>query len=116
MRIAGAAFLLMFYNEDDRLAVLDRSDLDHWFVKVEMWKPEIQIRSRSVWLSVVGLPMHLWSKESFHCIAQLWGELIKVENATIEPCSFERARFLIETHCLEWVEETVDLMMGDWSG
>ncbi|KAK8635991.1 hypothetical protein V6N13_004702 [Hibiscus sabdariffa] len=116
MEIAGAKFMLMFSNEEDRRAVLDRSDLDHWFVKVEVWTPEVQVRSPSVWLSVVGLPMHLWSEESFHHIVQIWRNLIKVENATVEPQSFERAGFLIETSRLERVEKTVEIVMGDWSG
>ncbi|KAK8604729.1 hypothetical protein V6N13_099660 [Hibiscus sabdariffa] len=60
--------------------------------------------------------MHLLSEESFHRIAQLWGSLIKLETATVEPHSFERTRFLIETPCLERVGETIDLVMGDWFG
>ncbi|KAK8612560.1 hypothetical protein V6N13_092672 [Hibiscus sabdariffa] len=69
MRIARPVFLLMFSNEEDRRAMLARSDLDRWFVKVEAWRPKIRITNRSVWLFVVGLPMHLWSEKSFSRIA-----------------------------------------------
>ncbi|KAK8713610.1 hypothetical protein V6N13_148822 [Hibiscus sabdariffa] len=85
MQIAGAVVLLMFTTEDERQAMLERSDLTQWFAKVEAWRPEITITNRSAWLSVVGLPMHLWLEESFNRIAQLWGRLIRVENATLEP-------------------------------
>ncbi|KAK8571046.1 hypothetical protein V6N13_025604 [Hibiscus sabdariffa] len=73
MRISGAVFLMMFSNEEDQRKVLERPDLDQWFEKVEAWKPELRIDSRSAWLSVVGLLMHLWSEESLHRIASLWG-------------------------------------------
>ncbi|KAK8694492.1 hypothetical protein V6N13_072042 [Hibiscus sabdariffa] len=89
MRIAGAVVLLMFTNEDERHAMLERSDLKKWFAEVEAWRPEITITNRSAWLSVVGLPMHLWLEESFNRIAQFWGRLIRVEDATLEPQSFE---------------------------
>ncbi|KAK8672315.1 hypothetical protein V6N13_110688 [Hibiscus sabdariffa] len=91
MRIAGAMFLLMFVNEEDQRLVLDRSDLDRWFVRVEAWQPELQIENRSVWLSVVGLPMHLWSEGTFNSIVRLWGKLVRVEAATTKPRSFVRA-------------------------
>ncbi|KAK8696506.1 hypothetical protein V6N13_001640 [Hibiscus sabdariffa] len=84
--------------------------------QAEAWNPEITIATWSAWLSVVGLPMHMWSKETFNRIAQLWGRLIRVEDVTLEPQCFERARFLIETDCLERVDETVELVPGDWSG
>ncbi|KAK8690494.1 hypothetical protein V6N13_074027 [Hibiscus sabdariffa] len=106
----------MFTTVDERQTMLERSDMSKWFVNVEAWRPELTITNRSAWLSVVGLPMHLWSEESFNCISQLWGRLIRVEEATLEPQSFEQARILIETHILARVEETVELILGDWSG
>ncbi|KAK8708499.1 hypothetical protein V6N13_059538 [Hibiscus sabdariffa] len=116
MWIARAAILLMFSEENERRAVLEISDLARWFVKVEAWNPEITIATRSAWLSVVGLPMHMWSEETFNRIAQLWGQLIRVEDVTLEPQCFKRACFLIKTDCLERVEETVELVLEDWSG
>ncbi|KAK8690486.1 hypothetical protein V6N13_074019 [Hibiscus sabdariffa] len=116
MRVAGAVFLMRFTDEEDHGQVLGRPDLDRWFVKVEAWKSDLRIDSQSAWFSVVGLPMHLWSEESFQHIASLWGKLIRIENATLEPRSFERAGILIETEQLEKVEETIELVGGSWSG
>ncbi|KAK8690489.1 hypothetical protein V6N13_074022 [Hibiscus sabdariffa] len=101
---------------DERQTMLERSDMSKWFVNVEACRPELTITNRSAWLSVLGLPMHLWSEESFNNISQLWGRLIRMEEATLEPQSFEQARILIETNILARVEETVELILGDWSG
>ncbi|KAK8690488.1 hypothetical protein V6N13_074021 [Hibiscus sabdariffa] len=116
MRIAGVVVLLMFTTVDERQTMLERSDMSKWFVNVEAWRLELTITNRSAWLSTVGMPMHLWSEESFNRISQLWGRLIRVEEATLEPQSFEQARILIETNILARVEETVELILGDWSG
>ncbi|KAK8656375.1 hypothetical protein V6N13_098328 [Hibiscus sabdariffa] len=91
MRISGAAYLLMFTNEEDMRDMISRPAINQWFTKIEGWKPGVQIGSRSAWLSVVGIPIHLWSEGMFRNIAQVWGSLIRVEDATAEPQSFERA-------------------------
>ncbi|KAL4333815.1 hypothetical protein GQ457_07G003280 [Hibiscus cannabinus] len=115
MRISGAAYLLMFTNEEDMRDLISRPAIKQWFTKIEGWKPRVQIGSRSVWLSVVGIPIHLWSEDTFCNIAQVWGSLIRVEDATAEPQSFERARFLIETSCVDRIEETLKLFWGEES-
>ncbi|KAK8637511.1 hypothetical protein V6N13_064930 [Hibiscus sabdariffa] len=115
MRISGAAYLLMFTNEEDMRDMISRPAINLWFTKIEGWKPGVQIGSRSAWLSVVGIHIHLWSEGTFRSIAQVWGSLIRVEDATAEPQSFERARFLIETPCVDRIEETLKLFWGEES-
>ncbi|KAL4386790.1 hypothetical protein GQ457_09G019190 [Hibiscus cannabinus] len=115
MRISGAAYLLMFTNEEDMRDLISRPAIKQWFTKIEGWKPGVQIRSRSVWLSMVGIPIHLWSEDTFCNIAQVWGSLIRVEDATAEPQNFECARFLIETSCVDRIEEMLKLFWGEES-
>ncbi|KAK8626236.1 hypothetical protein V6N13_133887 [Hibiscus sabdariffa] len=113
MRAAGDSVLLLFSSSDNRRVFLDMSDLDQWFDRVTVWKPELRLDSRCVWISVVGLPMHLWPSETFANIASLWGRLVRVEDNTVEPQSFERARFLMETSWMERIEETVEILEGE---
>ncbi|KAK8701646.1 hypothetical protein V6N13_020029 [Hibiscus sabdariffa] len=102
MRIAGATLLLMFSNEEDMRAILARPDLTQWFMKVEVWEPDIHMGSQSAWLSVVWVPMHLWSEETFRRIVHLWGKLIRLEEATTEPQSFDQENVRIVAWD-EWV-------------
>ncbi|KAK8594191.1 hypothetical protein V6N13_126000 [Hibiscus sabdariffa] len=113
MRAARDTMLLMFSSLEDRKVLLDRTDLDQWFVRVTGWKPELRLDSRCVWLSVVGLPMHRWSSETFGNITSLWGQLVRIEDNTTKPHSFERARFLLETSWMERIEETVEILEGE---
>ncbi|KAK8628005.1 hypothetical protein V6N13_063718 [Hibiscus sabdariffa] len=57
--------------------------------------------------------MHLWSSEMFANIESLWGRLVRVEDNTVEPQSFERAHFLMETSWMERIEETVEILEGE---
>ncbi|KAL4323623.1 hypothetical protein GQ457_11G028100 [Hibiscus cannabinus] len=113
MRISGAMVLLMFVTTEERQALLDRYDLDRWFARIVAWSPEVRLDSRSVWVSVVGLPIHLWSHETFANLASLWGKLIRVEGFTMEPQSFERARFLIESDKMDRIEEMVEVKTSE---
>ncbi|KAK8660210.1 hypothetical protein V6N13_051144 [Hibiscus sabdariffa] len=65
MRISRAMVLLMFVTTEERQALLDRYDLDLWFARIVAWSPEVWLDSRSVWVLVVGLLIHLWSHETF---------------------------------------------------
>ncbi|KAK8680154.1 hypothetical protein V6N13_109107 [Hibiscus sabdariffa] len=115
MRISGAMVLLIFTTTEECQALLDRTDLDRWFARTVAWSPEIQLDIRSVWVSVEGLPMHLWSHETFANLAGLWGILVRVEGITMEPHSFERARFLIESDKMDIIEEMVEVKMSEGS-
>ncbi|KAL4352061.1 hypothetical protein GQ457_06G011250 [Hibiscus cannabinus] len=112
MRISGDAVLLMFETVEDRQAVLDRPDLEKWFLKVVEWSAKVRIDRRWVWLSLVGLPMHLWSTATFTNIAHLWGQLMRLEDSTQEPTSFERARCLVETSMMAHIGEMVEVRGG----
>ncbi|KAL4311265.1 hypothetical protein GQ457_01G001560 [Hibiscus cannabinus] len=113
MRISGAMVLLMFVTTEELQALLDRYDLDRWFARIVAWSPEVRLDSRSVWVSVVGLPIHLWLHETFANLASLWGKLIRVEGSTMEPQSFERARFLIESDKMDRIEEMVEVKTSE---
>ncbi|KAL4308114.1 hypothetical protein GQ457_01G007440 [Hibiscus cannabinus] len=83
------------------------------FARIVAWSPEVRLDSRSVWVSVVGLPIHLWSHETFANLASLWGKLIRVEVSTMEPQSFERARFFIESDKMDRIEEMVEVKTSE---
>ncbi|MED6200852.1 hypothetical protein PIB30_089306 [Stylosanthes scabra] len=64
----------------------------HWDV---IWS-----HSRRVWLEVMGLPVHVWSDETFNSIVKLWGKLVFLDDIMEASMSFSVARFLVG--CFEW--------------
>ncbi|KAL4361103.1 hypothetical protein GQ457_04G021180 [Hibiscus cannabinus] len=109
MRAAGDVVLLLFVTAEERQSMPDRLDLDRWFVKVLPWSPNIGFDSRSVWLSVLGVPMQFWSQDTFRNVAQLWGSLVRLDESTMDPKSFEQARLLIETKHWDRIMETIEV-------
>ncbi|KAK8661557.1 hypothetical protein V6N13_091156 [Hibiscus sabdariffa] len=109
MRAAGEVVLLLFVTEEERQSVLDRSDLDRWFVKVLPWSPDIGFDSRSVWISVLGVPVQFWSQDTFRNIAHLWGSLVRLDESTLDLTSFEQARLLIEMKHWDRIVETIEV-------
>ncbi|KAK8644730.1 hypothetical protein V6N13_124030 [Hibiscus sabdariffa] len=109
MRAAGEVVLLLFVTEEERQSVLDRSDLDRWFVKVLPWSPDIGFDSRSVWISVLGVPVQFWSQDTFRNIAHLWGSLVRLDESMMDPKSFEQARLLIEMKHWDRIVETIEV-------
>ncbi|KAE8699443.1 Dentin sialophosphoprotein-related, putative isoform 2 [Hibiscus syriacus] len=69
--------------------------------------------SRRAWLSCKGIPPFLWNPSTFRSIADKWGELISIEEGSVNPGSFDRALFQIITNCQTRVEESVVLKAGD---
>ncbi|KAL4378069.1 hypothetical protein GQ457_02G028390 [Hibiscus cannabinus] len=94
MRAAGDVVLLLFVTAEERQSMLDRSDLDRWFVKVLPWSPDIGFDSRS---------------DTFQNVAQLWGSLVRLDESTMDPKSFEQARLLIETKHWDRIMETIEV-------
>ncbi|KAL4378329.1 hypothetical protein GQ457_02G029540 [Hibiscus cannabinus] len=109
MRAAGDVVLMLFVMAEEHQSMLDRSDLDRWFVKVLPWSPDIGFDSRSVWLSVLGVPMQFWSQDTFRNVAQLWGSLVRLDESMMDLKSFEQARLLIETKHWDRIMETIEV-------
>ncbi|KAK8661559.1 hypothetical protein V6N13_091158 [Hibiscus sabdariffa] len=42
--------------------------------------------------------------------SMFWGRLVRVEDNTVEPQSFERVHFLMETSWMKRIEETVEII------
>ncbi|KAK8563404.1 hypothetical protein V6N12_035552 [Hibiscus sabdariffa] len=78
--------------------------LSKWFGRLEDWSSSVAHESHRAWLSISGLPIHLWSEGLFRNVIGLWGTYLCVDAATEEPASFERARVLIGTASRAWID------------
>ncbi|KAK8486573.1 hypothetical protein V6N12_001428 [Hibiscus sabdariffa] len=90
--------------DDAKLVILQTCTIG--WVK-EAWSQTVAPDSHRAWISNSGLPIHLWSEGAFRNIAGLWGSYLRVDAATEEPSSFERARVLLKTSFLGRIDEVV---------
>ncbi|KAL4351562.1 hypothetical protein GQ457_06G013110 [Hibiscus cannabinus] len=109
MWVAGSIVLLAFPDVNSRQRLLSQDVLSTWFGRLEEWSASAEYAFQRAWLSISGLPIHLWSEGSFRNIAGLWGKYLRVDAATEEPTSFERAHILIETSLRGRIDEVVEV-------
>ncbi|KAL4377797.1 hypothetical protein GQ457_02G030990 [Hibiscus cannabinus] len=113
MRISGNRVLIISDSIEERDRIVSSGVMSTWFERVENWKSTCGMEQSRVWLSVYGVPIHVWTKDTFERIAAIGGSVICVEEETLDLTSFERGRVLIESPSLTRVEFKVDLKVLD---
>ncbi|KAH7846606.1 hypothetical protein Vadar_015981 [Vaccinium darrowii] len=81
-----------------------------WFEEVHQWSIDLpNVKRRYVWLSCYGVPLHGWSVLTFRKIAQLWGEVVMVDDATVKGLSYAAGKIMIATETWETINEIIQL-------
>ncbi|KAK8583589.1 hypothetical protein V6N12_067853 [Hibiscus sabdariffa] len=88
MRVVGSLALLIFYSFEERKRTLELKVLNTWLENVMDWSPTIAMSNRRVWVSVCGIPIHAWSLGTFKNLAERWGDLIELDDTTLDPLNF----------------------------
>ncbi|CAM8935064.1 unnamed protein product [Rhodiola kirilowii] len=82
------------------------------FSHLQKWEEEeVQPMSRSVWLSIAGLPFKAWGEENFKKIAEPLGSFLKMEDRDFRMCGVGRARMLVETGKFERISELLEVVL-----
>ncbi|CAM8951054.1 unnamed protein product [Rhodiola kirilowii] len=82
------------------------------FSNIQKWEDEEdQPKSRSVWLSISGLPFKTWGEENFKKIAEPLGTFLKMEDRDFRMCGVGRARMLVETDSFERVADLLEVVL-----
>jgi len=103
-------FLLTFHTlEELEEAITNQAELEQWFVEIKRWGMEEVCDSRRVWLYIMGVPPHGWSRENFKRIAELWGEFISLDRSVDCTDSFEVMKVLVATKTFKFIEGEVIL-------
>ncbi|KAH7860915.1 hypothetical protein Vadar_019481 [Vaccinium darrowii] len=108
----GLWVVVTFPSSEQMLSVFDGelSWLKNWFAEVKKWNPDLkEARRRNIWISCYGVPLHCWSASTFQKIAQLWGEVLTMDDATIKGLSFACGKIMIATEKWEWINEVIQL-------
>ncbi|GJZ43920.1 RNA-directed DNA polymerase, eukaryota [Tanacetum coccineum] len=82
----------------------DNVGVNSWFSEIRQTSLDINPDGRIVWVEVEGVPLKLWSMNSFRRIASKWGDLIDVDD--IEEYCFHSKRLCLFTKCHTNIFET----------
>ncbi|KAK8529199.1 hypothetical protein V6N12_059986 [Hibiscus sabdariffa] len=113
MHVAGSMVLLMFDDDNIQSEYLTTNSLSKWLENIGPWEPKMQIPNRRTWLSISGLPIHLWSEETFSRVVKQWCDLVNIDIETLSPSSFEKAHIQIETDWTFHIVEIIDVRVDD---
>lgn len=62
-------------------------------------------------LGTRGLPPQFWFEDTFRSIADIWGNLVKIEDRTCTLKDFRVAKVLISTNRMEKFKEKVTIVV-----
>ncbi|MED6144088.1 hypothetical protein PIB30_012175 [Stylosanthes scabra] len=105
--------ILTFETIEARDAALVSLGLNSLFFELRPQWGFTMVRSRRVWIEVVGVPIHLWSKDTFMEIGKIWG---KPEWITLEDGErkfdafvkeFGREMYSAQAHPGDYYEESL---------
>jgi len=83
------------------------------FKKVHRWSPEHVADSRTVWLNVHGVPLHVWDEPLFKNLGSLFGVFVDFDEDTICRNRLDFARLQVSTVRKGLIDEMVNLkVMG----
>ncbi|WJZ85422.1 hypothetical protein VitviT2T_004961 [Vitis vinifera] len=108
-RLGGALVLFEFQYKWEADMVLLRGSSrfkDREFI-LQRWGPAVgctwkESHAKEVWVRVVGLPLHLWSREVFKRIGDCCGGFVAVDEETALFSQLQWARILVKDSGMKW--------------
>ncbi|KAL4328150.1 hypothetical protein AHAS_Ahas13G0171300 [Arachis hypogaea] len=67
---------------------------------------------RRVWIECYGVPLYVWTEDTFRAIGGQWGEVVVCEDETNSVTSFRVGRVLIDTCRFDAIHERLHLSIG----
>ena len=119
-RLGGPLLLIKFENKEEADKVLLRGH--RWFkeliLHLDRWDPNVGCpqngkRAKSVWVRVVGLPLHFWNQEVFRKIEDCCGGFVAVDEDTANFKELQWARLLVKSEGLEW-SSSLQVVVGSF--
>jgi len=97
----------------DKLKIEGAECLKQWFSSCNDWAEEDVCQTKRLWLEIVGVQIHLWSEQNIKKIIENWGDVVYVEKDISAMASFAFAKVVIDSLCMEPIEDEALLQVGD---
>nr|GEZ16231.1 RNA-directed DNA polymerase, eukaryota [Tanacetum cinerariifolium] len=93
--LGGLWVLLEFNSESIKDKALCHIGVNSWFNALQTATNDFVSDERVVWVDIEGIPMHVWSRDTFMKIGKKWGEAVDMEES--HDSSFARKRLCVKT-------------------
>ncbi|GJY01398.1 RNA-directed DNA polymerase, eukaryota [Tanacetum coccineum] len=102
--LGGLWVLLELNTLETREKLLQHVGAKSWFHVLQSATHDFVSKERIVWVDIEGIPLHVWSRETFLKIGRKWGETMDIEESSIS--SFARKRLCIKTSMADNILES----------
>ncbi|GJV59541.1 cytochrome P450 [Tanacetum coccineum] len=116
IKYLGGLHLLIIFNDQKRAEkALANKTLKTHFKTLKPWSNNIRIQDRVTWLSISGLPPHLWSTNVFSSIAENWGRVLIPEECSSRQFNRSLRKVCVLTTQMNFIKEMVHAPIGSES-
>ncbi|MED6173750.1 hypothetical protein PIB30_062593 [Stylosanthes scabra] len=105
--------ILTFETVEAKDIALNSPGLQSLFFELRpLWEFTRAISSR-IWLEITGVPLHLWSADTFLNIGKIWGKPVMMDELTDYYISYTCGSILVDSYEWEFINEWVALDDGN---
>jgi len=112
----GDKMVLLQIDGNREIEEVTRNHKEWWesmFSKISKWSPNKVAVRRSVWLKVMGIPLHVWEEPTFKALGSLFGVFLDFDEVTISKKRLDWARIKVSTGRKFFIDEQVNIsVMG----
>ncbi|GJX07027.1 RNA-directed DNA polymerase, eukaryota [Tanacetum coccineum] len=100
--------MMEFQTEKTKLKFQANLVMNTWFSQIILASSDFTTYGRVTWVEIKGIPLNMWSKNTFSRVASKWGDLLDVDDQ--EDKHFHRKRICINTNVLSNIFESFKLI------
>nr|GEX88435.1 RNA-directed DNA polymerase, eukaryota [Tanacetum cinerariifolium] len=95
MYLGGMWVMIECENVESKAKMMQHTGVRSWFNVIQNVISDFFSDERIVWVDIKGIPLNIWSRETFVKIGNKWGEVMDIEDNV--EYSFGRKRICIKT-------------------
>lgn len=87
--------------------------LPNWFHELKPWNPEVVAKEISVWINIIGVPIHGWKEDLFRTVVSMVGKYVNMDESTRKRTRLDVGRVYAKITSPEPINRTVQVMINN---
>lgn len=114
-KLATDTWVLISNSQEERDNLLKEEEIlkKEWVSYLRNWKDSDHNGRRRIWLSVYGVPLHVWSDQFFKKIGNIFGKIVQIKEETSLRKNLEKGRILIDTPIFDLIRKKLNFRIWD---
>ncbi|KAL4368023.1 hypothetical protein GQ457_05G030600 [Hibiscus cannabinus] len=110
----GNLVILRCQSESDKERCWRMRDelLSLWFDNLELLAGFEGKRKVKIWVKLIDVPLIIWNKRFFEELGSRWGDVLKVDEETVNLKRFDVARILMQVQKVSFIPDSVSIVVN----